>query len=132
MTVSSRYNATYFNPSLVVDGDDSTDLSKCTLTGSGQMEAWLTVDLQEVENIASVSFFRGGCNCFVFKAKISLTKQLYILCGIKNHCVKICVLFVYFSSSINVNENMIIAFVSSSFCLTKYIINTNIRHFSRT
>lgn len=61
VTVSSRYNATYFDPSLAVDGDVSTDLSMCTLTDSGQKEAWLTVDLGEVKNIASVSFLHGGC-----------------------------------------------------------------------
>ena len=61
VTVSRRYNNESFDPSLAVDGDVSTDLLKCSLTASGEKEAWLTVDLGEVKNIASISFLHGGC-----------------------------------------------------------------------
>uniref|UniRef100_A0A8W8P4D4 SRCR domain-containing protein n=1 Tax=Magallana gigas TaxID=29159 RepID=A0A8W8P4D4_MAGGI len=61
VTVSQRYNNKDFDPSLAVDGDHSTDLLKCSLTASGQKEAWLTVDLGEERNIASISFIHGGC-----------------------------------------------------------------------
>uniref|UniRef100_A0A8W8NUY8 protein-tyrosine-phosphatase n=1 Tax=Magallana gigas TaxID=29159 RepID=A0A8W8NUY8_MAGGI len=60
VTVSQRYNNKDFDPSLAVDGDHSTDLLKCSLTASGQKEAWLTVDLGEERNIASISFIHGG------------------------------------------------------------------------
>ncbi|XP_052696249.1 uncharacterized protein LOC128174859 [Crassostrea angulata] len=59
-TVSQRYNNKDFDPSLAVDGDHSTDLLKCSLTASGQKEAWLTVDLGEKKNIASFSLIHGG------------------------------------------------------------------------
>ena len=59
--VSKRYNNVNFDPSLAVDGEVSTDLLKCSLTASGETEAWLTVDLGEVKNIASISFVHGGC-----------------------------------------------------------------------
>ena len=59
--VSKRYNIKDFDPSLAVDGDVSTDLLKCSLTASREKEAWLTVDLREVKNIASISFLHGGC-----------------------------------------------------------------------
>ena len=61
VTVSKRYNNKDFNSSLAVDGDVSTDLLKCSLTASGEKEAWLTVDLGEVKNIASISLLHGGC-----------------------------------------------------------------------
>ena len=61
VTVSKRYNTINFNPSLAVDGDVSTDLLKCSLTASGEKEAWLTVDLGEVKNIASITLLHGGC-----------------------------------------------------------------------
>ena len=61
VTVSKRYNDKHFDPSLAVDGDVSTDLLNCSLTASGEREAWLTVDLGEVKNIASISFLHGGC-----------------------------------------------------------------------
>ena len=60
-TVSRRYNNECIHPRLAVDGDVSTDLLKCSLTASGEKEAWLTVDLGEVKNIASISFLHGGC-----------------------------------------------------------------------
>ena len=65
VTVSKRYNYKHFDPSLAVDGDVSTDLLKCSLTASGEKEAWLTVDLGEVKNIASISFLHGGCKQFL-------------------------------------------------------------------
>ncbi|XP_062581865.1 sushi, nidogen and EGF-like domain-containing protein 1 [Saccostrea cucullata] len=58
--VSSRYNYGYFSPSKAVDGDKSTYLLECALTASGQKEAWLTVDLGENKNIASISILHGG------------------------------------------------------------------------
>uniref|UniRef100_K1PV18 F5/8 type C domain-containing protein n=1 Tax=Magallana gigas TaxID=29159 RepID=K1PV18_MAGGI len=61
VTVSQRYNSKDFDPSLAVDGNHSTDLLKCSLTASGQKEAWLTVDLGEEKNIAVISFIHGGC-----------------------------------------------------------------------
>ena len=61
VTVSKRYNNEHFDPGLAVDGDVSTDLLKCSLTASGEKEAWLTVDLGERKNIASISFLNGGC-----------------------------------------------------------------------
>ena len=61
VTVSKKYNKKDVDPSLAVDGDVSTDLLRCSLTGSGENEAWLTVDLEEVKNIASISFLHGGC-----------------------------------------------------------------------
>ena len=61
VTVGKRYNNKHFDPGLAVDGDVSTDLLKCSLTASGEKEAWLTVDLGEVKNIASISFLHGGC-----------------------------------------------------------------------
>ena len=61
VTVSKRYNNKDFDPSLAVDGDVSTDLLNCSLTASGAKEAWLTVDLGEVKNIAAISFLHGGC-----------------------------------------------------------------------
>ena len=61
VTVSKRYNNKSFDPSHAVDGDVSTDLLKCSLTASGEKEAWLTVDLGEVKNIAAISFLHGGC-----------------------------------------------------------------------
>ena len=61
VTVSKIYNNINFDPSLAVDGDVSTDLLKCSLTASGEKEAWLRVDLREVKNIASISFLHGGC-----------------------------------------------------------------------
>nr|XP_022309501.1 uncharacterized protein LOC111115154 isoform X2 [Crassostrea virginica] len=60
VTVSKRYNTLNFDPNLAVDGDVSTDLLKCSLTASGERKAWLTVDLGEVKNIASISFIHGG------------------------------------------------------------------------
>ncbi|XP_062609121.1 uncharacterized protein LOC134270889, partial [Saccostrea cucullata] len=60
VTVSSRYNDGYFSPSKAVDGDKSTYLLDCALTASGQKEAWLTVDLGEKKNIASISILHGG------------------------------------------------------------------------
>ncbi|XP_078328908.1 uncharacterized protein LOC111115917 isoform X2 [Crassostrea virginica] len=60
VTVGKRYNIKHFDPGLAVDGDVSTDMLKCSLTASGEKEAWLTVDLGEVKNIASISFFHGG------------------------------------------------------------------------
>ncbi|XP_061165539.1 receptor-type tyrosine-protein phosphatase gamma-like [Saccostrea echinata] len=60
VTVSSRYNNGYFPPSKAVDGDKSTYLLDCSLTASGQKEAWLTVDLGENKNIASISILHGG------------------------------------------------------------------------
>ncbi|XP_065943686.1 uncharacterized protein [Magallana gigas] len=60
VTVSQRYNNKDFDPSLAVDGDLSTDLLKCSLTASGQKEAWLTVDLGEEKNIAAISVLHGG------------------------------------------------------------------------
>ena len=59
--VSKRYNNINFDPSLAVDGNASTDLLSCSLTASGEKEAWLTVDLEEVKNIAAISFLHGGC-----------------------------------------------------------------------
>ena len=61
VTVSERYNNYNFDPSLAVDGDVTTDLLKCSLTASGEKEAWLTVDLGDVKNIASITFLHGGC-----------------------------------------------------------------------
>ena len=61
VTVSKRYNKKNFDPRLAVDGDVSTDLLKCSLTASGEKEAWLTADLGEVKNIAFISFLHGGC-----------------------------------------------------------------------
>ena len=61
VTISKRYNDNHFDPSLAVDGEVSTDLLKCSLTASGEKEAWLRVDLTEVKNIASISFLHGGC-----------------------------------------------------------------------
>ena len=61
VTVGKRYNNKHFDPGLAVDGDVSTDLLSCSLTASGEKEAWLTVDLGEVKNIASISFLHGGC-----------------------------------------------------------------------
>ncbi|XP_052696254.1 multiple epidermal growth factor-like domains protein 6 [Crassostrea angulata] len=60
VTVSQKYNNKDFDPSLAVDGDHSTDLLKCSLTASGQKEAWLTVDLGEEKNIAAIAFVHGG------------------------------------------------------------------------
>ena len=65
VTVSKRYNDENFDPSLAVDGDVSTDLLKCSLTASGEKVAWLTVDLGEVKNIASISLLHGGCKCLL-------------------------------------------------------------------
>ena len=65
VTVSKRYNNYNFDPSLAVDGDVSTDLLKCSLTASGEKEAWLTVDLGEVKNIAAISLLHGGCKYFL-------------------------------------------------------------------
>ena len=65
VTVSKRYNNRHFDPGLAVDGDVNTDLLKCSLTASGAKEAWLTVDLGEVRNIASMSFLHGGCKCLL-------------------------------------------------------------------
>ena len=61
VTVSKRYNNKHFDPGLAVDGDLSTELLNCSLTTSGEKEAWLTVDLGEVKNIASISLIHGGC-----------------------------------------------------------------------
>ena len=61
VTVGKRYNIKHFDPGLAVDGDVSTDMLKCSLTASGEKEAWLTVDLGEVKNIASISLLHGGC-----------------------------------------------------------------------
>ena len=61
MNVGKIYTYKHFDPSIAVDGDVSTDLLKCSLTASGEKEAWLTVDLGEVKNIASISFLHGGC-----------------------------------------------------------------------
>lgn len=63
--MSKRYNNKDFDPSLTVDGDHGTDLLKCSLTASTQKEAWLTVDLGEKKNIASVSFIHGGCKFYM-------------------------------------------------------------------
>ena len=71
VTVSKRYNKTMFDPSLAVDGDVSTDLLKCSLTASREKEAWLSVDLGEVKNIASISFLHGGCKHFLVLFLIS-------------------------------------------------------------
>ncbi|XP_062578135.1 uncharacterized protein LOC134240033 [Saccostrea cucullata] len=60
VSVSTRYNNGYFSPSKAVDGDRSTYLLDCALTASGQKEAWLTVDLGEKKNIASISILHGG------------------------------------------------------------------------
>ncbi|XP_065943691.1 uncharacterized protein [Magallana gigas] len=60
VTLSQRYNNKDFDPSLAVDGDHSTDLLKCSLTASGQKEAWLTVDLGGEKNIVSIFFVHGG------------------------------------------------------------------------
>ncbi|XP_062622131.1 multiple epidermal growth factor-like domains protein 10 [Saccostrea cucullata] len=60
VTVSSRYNSEHFSPSNAVDGDRSTDLLKCTLTGFDQKEAWLRVDLGSKKNIESISILHGG------------------------------------------------------------------------
>lgn len=65
VTVSQKYNNKDFDPSLAVDGDHSTDLLKCSLTASGQKETWLTVDLGDEKNIASILFIHGGCKCFI-------------------------------------------------------------------
>eukprot|EP00105_Crassostrea_gigas_P037704 XP_019921852.1 PREDICTED: cell death abnormality protein 1-like [Crassostrea gigas] len=65
VTVSQRYNNKDFDPSLAVDGDHSTDLLKCSQTANGQKEAWLTVDLEEEKNIASISFTHGGCKFYI-------------------------------------------------------------------
>ena len=61
VNVSKRYNTKNFDPSLAVDSDVSTYLLKCSLTASGEKEAWFTVDLGEVKNIATISFLHGGC-----------------------------------------------------------------------
>ena len=61
VTVSKRYNYKHFDPGLAVDGDVSTELLKCSLTASGEKDAWLTVDLGEVKNIASITLLHGGC-----------------------------------------------------------------------
>lgn len=70
VTVSQRYNNKDFDPSNAVDGDNSPDLLKCSLTASGQKEAWLTVDVGEVKNFAAISFLHGGCK---FHMKIWLS-----------------------------------------------------------
>ncbi|XP_062608093.1 delta and Notch-like epidermal growth factor-related receptor [Saccostrea cucullata] len=60
VTVSTRYNDGYFSPSKAVDEDRSTYLLDCSLTASDQEEAWLTVDLGEKKNIASITILHGG------------------------------------------------------------------------
>ncbi|XP_062611637.1 receptor-type tyrosine-protein phosphatase gamma-like isoform X2 [Saccostrea cucullata] len=59
VTVSSRYNDGHFSPSNAVDGDRSTYPLDCSLTASGQKEAWLSVDLGKKKNIASISILHG-------------------------------------------------------------------------
>ncbi|XP_062617055.1 multiple epidermal growth factor-like domains protein 10, partial [Saccostrea cucullata] len=57
--VSKRYNNDYFAPSKVVDGNWSISLLQCALTASGQKEAWLTIDLGERKNVASITMIHG-------------------------------------------------------------------------
>lgn len=76
-TVSKRYNNKDFDPSLAVDGDDSTDLLKCSLTASGQQEAWLTVDLGEEKNIAAISFVNGGCKYLRLEIELRFVLIVY-------------------------------------------------------
>ncbi|XP_062608092.1 uncharacterized protein LOC134269932 [Saccostrea cucullata] len=71
VTVSSRYNNGYFEPSKAVDGDKSAYLLDCALTASGQKEAWLTVDLGDNKNIASISILHGGFGLGAFSLRTS-------------------------------------------------------------
>ena len=60
MTVIERYTYFKFDPSLVAYVDVRADLLNCSLTASGEKEAWLTEDLGEVNNIASIHFVSSG------------------------------------------------------------------------